>query len=78
MKESKEFTIGFGAMLPKIASQLKKQGLNFDTEEVKHFEKLRTSITNLRFADILNNYESDKAIQRLFSKIEKHVKECNN
>lgn len=50
MEENKQFRIGFGALVPPIAKQLKEQGFKFDAEEVKHFEKLRESITYLKFS----------------------------
>ena len=40
-------TIAFGALQPKIAVQLKKQGFKFDAKKVAHFEKLRDSISTV-------------------------------
>lgn len=72
-----KFTIGFGALVPSISIQLKKQKFLFDKEKVKHFEKLRESITYLQFADLLNDKAKDKAIKKLFTKIRQHVMQKN-
>jgi hypothetical protein len=69
--------IGFGILVPKLNVQLKKQGFIFDKEKVKHFEKLRESINYLRFANILNDSETNKATQKLFNEIKKHINNKN-
>lgn len=69
MEENKQLRIGFGALVPPIAKQLKEQGLKFDAEEVKHFEKLRESIVYLQFADLINDKAREKAMQKLFNRI---------
>ena len=75
--ENKTFTIGFGALVPTIAKQLKQQGFKYDTETVKHFEKLRESITYLMFADLLNYKAKENATKKLFTKIRQHVMKQN-
>ena len=77
MEETKQFSIGFGALTPSIAKQLKEQGYKYDSEEVKHFEKLKESITYLMFSDILNDASIRKAQQKLFTKIRQHVMKKN-
>lgn len=69
--------IGFGALQPTIEKQLKAQGFKFDKEEVKHYEKLRESITYLMFASVLNDKETDRAKERLFKIILNHVEKKN-
>lgn len=77
MGENRQFRIGFGALMPPIAKQLKEQGFKFDEVEAKYFEKLRESITDLYFADLINDKAKDKAIQKLFTKIKQHVNKKN-
>jgi len=77
MEEKKQFKIGFGALVPSISKQLKKQGFKFDKEEVNHFEKLRESITYLMFADLINDKAREKATSKLFTKIKQHVMRKN-
>ena len=77
MEENKQFRIGFGALVPPIAKQLKEQGFKFDAEEVKHFEKLREIITYLQFSDLINDSAREKALQKLFTKIRQHVMKKN-
>lgn len=77
MEDNKQFTIGFGALVPSIAKQLKKQGFKFDAEKAKHFEKLRESITYLMFADLINDKAKENAYKKLFTKITQHVKQKN-
>ena len=74
---NKQLGIGFGALSPTIAVQLKKQGFKYNPEKVKEFQKLREYITYLMFADILNHSECDKATKKLFSKIRQHVAQQN-
>lgn len=75
--QNKEFRIGFGALVPPIPKQLKEQGFKFDAEKAKHFEKLRDCLTHLMFSDILNDSQCEKARQKLFNKIRKHIMEKN-
>jgi hypothetical protein len=75
--ENKTFGIGFGPLNPKITAQLRKQGYKFDLETVKHYEKLRESITYLVFADLINTTVAEKATQKLFVVIRKHVMKKN-
>lgn len=77
MEENKQFRIGFGALVAPIATQLKEQGFKFDTQEVKHFEKLRESITYLQFSDLINDKTREKATQKLFTQIRQHVMKKN-
>ncbi len=77
MEENKILKIGFGALSPPIPKQLKEQGFKFDTEKVKHFEKLRDCLAHLMFSDILNDSQCEKAKQKLFNKIRSHVVEKN-
>jgi len=72
-----EFRIGFGAVQPKIAKQLKAQGLKYDVTNVAHYEKLRESLTYLYFADMINDSAAEKARKKLFKMIEAHVKKKN-
>lgn len=77
MKENKQFKIGFGALVPSIAKQLKEQGFKFDAKEAKHFEKLRESIIYLMFSDLINDKAREKATKKLFTKIRQHVMKKN-
>ena len=77
MQENKQFRIGFGALVPTIAKQLKEQGFKFDIEVVRHFEKLRESITYLQFSDLINDKSRERATQKLFTKIRQHVMKKN-
>jgi len=78
MEGNKQFRIGFGALVPSIAKQLNEQGFKFDPDEVKHFEKLRESITYLQFSDLINDKARENAVKKLFSKIREHVMKKNN
>lgn len=73
MENTKQFTIGFGALVPSIAMQLKKQGFVYDKEKVKHFEKLRDCIIHLKFNDLINHKARENATKKLFTKIRQHV-----
>lgn len=73
MEETKQLKIGFGALVPPIAKQLKIQGFNYDEREVKGFEKMRECITHLFFGGILNDSEKGKATMKLYKQITRHV-----
>lgn len=68
-KHTKELKLGFGALLPKISTQLRKQGFKFDKEKVKLFEKCKESILYLMF----NSFLSDKQIDILFDKLRRKI-----
>lgn len=72
-----KFEIGFGALQPPIAKQIKKQGFNFKKDKIDHFEKLRESISYLIFNGIITDSVRKKADEKLFKKILSHVKEQN-
>ncbi len=72
--ETKQLKLGFGALLPKISTQLRKQGFKFDKEKVKLFEKCLDSILYLMFNDFLSDKEIDKLFDKLRRKIVAHVK----
>lgn len=75
--ETKTISIGFGALAPTIAQQLKTQGFKYSTDTVKQFEKLRECITHLLFSDLLNDKMHDKIKQKLFTQIRRHVMQKN-
>lgn len=77
MEVKKELIIGFGVLVPPIAKQLKVQGLQFDIDKVKHFEKLRESMHRLQFSDLINDSTREKITQKLFNQIQKHVVSFN-
>lgn len=77
MTETNTIGIRFGALGPSIADQLKEQGFKYAPEKVKQFENLRHCITTLMFADILNDSAKDKAFNKLFTQIKRHVKMNN-
>ncbi len=69
----KQLTIGFGALQPTIAKQLKKQNFKFDTEKVKHYEKLRESVSFCIFNGLITDKSRILADKKLFKLIENHV-----
>lgn len=73
-KETKQFELRFGALNPKIITQLKKQGLDIPSiEERRLVEKEREAITLLYFNDIINETEKRKYFDKLFKHIMKVV-----
>jgi hypothetical protein len=75
--ESIKFTIGFGCLCESIAKQLRAQGLKFNIEKVRGFERSKNYITHLRFAEILNDSQHEKAIKKLFTQIRRHIMQRN-
>lgn len=75
--ETKQLQIGFGALVPSIVNQLKKQKFKYNSETVKHFEKLRDCIMHLQFSGLINDKSREKAIQKLFTKVRQHVMQQN-
>lgn len=78
MENVKILKIAFGPMMPKISSQLRKLKFDFDAEKVKGFEFQRKCLNHVQFADLIDDQTFEKAKQKLFNKIEKHVIAANN
>lgn len=76
-KIENDMEIKFGALQPKIASQLKEQGLNFDKDNVNTFQTMSHSISMLHIHCVLTDTEADNARNRLYKKILNHVKKLN-
>lgn len=72
-----KLSINFGALSDTIAKQLRKQGFDFHTNTVAHFQKQSESILILRMGNILPDSAVDKAYSNLHKKIVKHVKQFN-
>lgn len=70
-------TIQAGAFADPIGKQLKKQGFKFNKEKVKHFQQNMERITHLKFSDILSDGATEKARQKLFSQIKRHINMMN-
>lgn len=65
--------IAFGAMSPKIAEQLIRQGFKFDAKDIEHFQKDADAIVRLRIRDLLPAGQVEKCYQKLVKKITFHV-----
>ena len=72
-----QLNIHFGALAPKIATQLLEQKLKFDPRKVKRFQESNNCITQLMFDGILNDTQKNKAYDKLFTQIKAHVKTQN-
>lgn len=71
------FGIGFGIINPTISIQLRKQGLKFNKDKADNFEKMRDCINHLRFGGMLTDSQASTMINKLFNKIEAHVRNQN-
>jgi len=69
--------LGFGISYPKLSVQINKLGLIFDSKKVEQFEKMREAITLLSFNEIIPQGQREKADQKLFNKIQKHLTQHN-
>lgn len=78
MENQDTFGIHFGALAPTISKQLKEQKLKFSEEKAKEFETSRQAVIQLMFAGILNDSQTQKAYDKLFTKIKQHIKSKNN
>lgn len=82
MKNKKEKTkileIGFGVLDDSISLQLLNQGFNYELKKVGHFQKIRECITHLMFAGMLSDKQRMALNNKLFKKIERHVKKHNH
>ena len=67
----------FGCLAPSISIQLKKQNICYDTKTVKTFDCAHTMLCKLKFMDLFQLNQIDKAYDRLYKQIEKHVWEQN-
>lgn len=71
------FGIRFGILNPKIAVQIKSQGLKYDRKEVAGFERSRDAIYSLLFGGIIVESQFDKMLIKLYNKILRHVGKAN-
>jgi len=70
----KQFHIEFGALSPKIADQLKEQGLTALDARIEQFQKAADSINYLKIHGLLTYGETQKARKRFISQLAKVVK----
>lgn len=73
-QKERQLKLGFGALVPKISTQLRKQGFKYDKDKVKLFEKCLDSILYLMFNDFLSDKQIDRLYDKLRKKIVAHVK----
>lgn len=71
------FGIRFGILNPSIAKQIKAQGLKFDIEKAKEFDRMRNAIYDLSFGGLLVDSQIDKLFVKLYNKILRHVGTTN-
>lgn len=76
-KPTLNFGIGFGPLEPKLSVQIRHQGLQFNKNEVSHFEDMRKLLMKLRMNDILPETAADAGYRKLFRQISNHVKAEN-
>lgn len=77
MSDIRILKIAFGVAMPKLSSQLKKLKFDFDPDKVKGFEFQRKCLNHVRFAELITDSDFEKAKQKLFNKIQKHVEASN-
>lgn len=77
MENQNTLSIHFGCLAPTISKQLKQQKFNFSQEKAKEFEASRQAIIKLMFGGILNDTQVRNAYNKLFSKINQHIKAKN-
>ena len=75
---NKTLGLGFGPLSGSIAEQLTAQNFSYDKKKVAEFENIKECLITIRFADLLPDSAYDKAVQKLFKKIEAHVLKKNN
>lgn len=68
------FGLHFGALAPSIAKQLKAQKLQFDPQAIKSMQAYADAISLLRVHSILTEPEGNKARDRVYTKVQKHLK----
>ena len=66
-------TIDFGTMTPTIAQQLRSQEIKYKGDKVKYFESIRTSITNLTYANMITKKQQSALLNKLTVKINNHI-----
>lgn len=70
----KQFGIHFSAYHPKIADQLKDQGIKFITDDnARIFQRYADHVTNLRISGIITEGDAYKANKRIMKKLNKVV-----
>ena len=72
-----DIKIHFGIAYDKFSVQLRKQGLKFDRSTISSFQKMSEYIFVLYVNNILNEKQRVAAQQKIFRKIESHIKRKN-
>lgn len=70
---TKELKLHFGALAKPIASQLADQGLKFTGSRIAVIQEHEKQIISLWFAGIISDKEKEKAHERLFMMVKKHI-----
>jgi len=71
------FGIRFGLLSPKIAKQIKEQGLKYNGDDVEEFERMRDAIFTLGFGGLIIDSQEKKLWIKLYNKILRHVGKVN-
>jgi hypothetical protein len=67
--------LGFGALVPKIAKQLKSQKIEFKAEEIDTYQKDADAAVRLKVRQLLSDSEANKVFRKIFKNIEKSVEQ---
>lgn len=67
--------IQFGCLAPSISTQLTKQNISYDATTVRIFDLAHEMLCKLKFMNLFQPNHIDKAYDRLFKQIKKHVRE---
>ena len=68
----------YGLLADSLKKQLKEHGLKFDYVEIEKFEMCKESISTLYIQGLLTESQKIKFVNKLHSKIVRHVAKCEN
>lgn len=69
--------ISFNILSPSITKQLRTQGFKFDNDIAKEFDENKESLGDLSLSDLLTDKQETSVRQKIFKRIEAHVKKQN-
>lgn len=75
MADSITIKIGYGVLNPTINEQLIEQG--YELSDADRFERYRTSIYALSFANILTDAQTQRALGRLHKQVMANIRPVN-
>ena len=74
----KTVNLEMGCMCPTFSEQLQKQGVKFDTEIMSKYDKQMKTLNGLKFDELFQPNQINKAYDKLSKKVFEHIHSIAN